>query len=84
MQTANVIHSISAILFVAAALGHIYIGTIGMEDAYETMRNGQVDESWAREHHEYWYNEVMKGQGKTTGSAASPAHASAMKEGWKL
>jgi len=84
MQTANVIHSISAILFVAASLGHIYIGTIGMEDAYETMRNGQVDETWAREHHEYWYNEVMKGQGKTTGSAASPAHASAMKEGWKL
>jgi formate dehydrogenase subunit gamma len=84
MQTANVIHSISAILFVAASLGHIYIGTIGMEDAYETMRNGQVDETWAREHHEYWYNEVMKGQGKATGSAASPAHASAMKEGWKL
>ena len=82
MQTANVIHSISAILFVAASLGHIYIGTIGMEDAYETMRSGQVDETWAKEHHEYWYNEV-KG-GRVGGRSPSTAHASAMKEGWKL
>lgn len=84
MQTANVIHAIFAILFIAASLGHIYLGTIGMEDAYESMRNGAVDETWAKEHHEYWYDEVMKGRGKATGGAASPAHASAMKEGWKL
>jgi len=83
MQMANVIHAISAVLFIAAALGHIYLGTIGMEDAYESMRNGVVDETWAKEHHEYWYNEV-KGQGKAAGGAAAPAHASAMKEGWKL
>ena len=82
MQTANVIHAITAVLFIAAALGHIYIGTIGMEDAYETMRSGQVDETWAKEHHEYWYNEV-KG-GRVGGGSPSAAHASAMKEGWKL
>ena len=83
MQTANVVHAVAAVLFVAAALGHIYLGTIGMEDAYESMRNGAVDETWAKEHHEYWYNAV-KGQAGATGGAASPAHASAMKEGWKL
>ena len=83
MQTASIVHATSAILFIAAALGHIYLGTIGMEDAYESMRNGSVDETWAKEHHEYWYNEV-KGQAKTVGGAPSAAHASAMKEGWKL
>jgi len=82
MQAANVIHAITAVLFIAAALGHIYIGTIGMEDAYETMRSGQVDETWAKEHHEYWYNDV-KG-GRVGGGSPSAAHASAMKEGWKL
>ncbi len=56
-----------------------------MEDAYESMRNGVVDETWAKEHHEYWYDEVMKGQGKSAvGGSPSAAHASAMKEGWKL
>jgi formate dehydrogenase subunit gamma len=83
MQLANIIHSVSAVLFIAAALGHIYIGTIGMEDAYESMRNGVVDETWAKEHHEYWYNEV-KGQGKSAGGVPLAARASAMKEGWKL
>ena len=83
MQMASIVHAISAILFIAASLGHIYLGTIGMEDAYESMRNGSVDETWAKEHHEYWYNEV-KGQAKAVGGAPSAAHASAMKEGWKL
>lgn len=83
MQIANIIHASSAALFIAASLGHIYLGTIGMEGAYESMRNGAVDETWAKEHHEYWYNEV-KGQGRPAGGAPSAAHASAMKEGWKL
>lgn len=60
MQTANIIHAIGAILFICLSLGHIYIGTIGMEGALESMRSGYVDETWAREHHEYWYNEVKQ------------------------
>ena len=35
----------------------IYLGTVGMEGAYKAMRNGYVDETWAREHHEYWWRE---------------------------
>ncbi|HUL40929.1 MAG TPA: formate dehydrogenase subunit gamma [Burkholderiales bacterium] len=62
MQQANVIHAIAAVLFVAASLGHIYMGTIGVEGAYESMRNGTVDETWAKEHHELWYNDIKSGK----------------------
>jgi formate dehydrogenase subunit gamma len=83
MQQANVIHAIAAVLFMAVSLGHIYLGTIGMDGAYDSMRHGTVDETWAKEHHEYWYNEV-KGQAGAAGGSPSAVHASAMKEGWKL
>jgi len=83
MQQANVIHAISAVLVIGFSLGHIYMGTVGVEGAYQNMRTGLTDETWAKEHHEYWYNEV-KGQAKPAGGAPSAVHASAMKEGWKL
>ena len=54
MQVAQVVHSIVAVLFVAAMLAHIYIGTIGMEGAFEAMGTGTVDVNWAREHHSLW------------------------------
>ena len=62
MQQANIVHAIGAILFIALALSHIYIGTIGAEGAYEAMRHGLVDEAWAKEHHEIWYEEVKAGK----------------------
>jgi formate dehydrogenase subunit gamma len=62
MQTANVIHLIAAVLFIAASFGHIYVGTIGMVGAYRSMRDGYVDEAWAKEHHELWYEEVRQGK----------------------
>jgi formate dehydrogenase subunit gamma len=54
MQGAQMIHSIVAVLFVAAMLAHIYIGTIGMEGAFEAMGSGTVDANWAKEHHSLW------------------------------
>jgi len=54
MQLAQTVHAIIAVLFVAAMLGHIYIGTIGMEGAFEAMGEGTVDVNWAREHHALW------------------------------
>ena len=54
MQLAQIIHGIVALLFVAAMLGHIYIGTIGMEGAFEAMGTGEVDVNWAKEHHSLW------------------------------
>jgi formate dehydrogenase subunit gamma len=56
MQTANLIHGIAAGLVTAFALGHIYIGSVGMEGALDAMKTGYVDEAWAKEHHEYWYD----------------------------
>ncbi|MEP7261901.1 MAG: formate dehydrogenase subunit gamma, partial [Usitatibacter sp.] len=62
MQQANVIHAIAAVLFISGALGHSYLGTIGMEGAYRGMRDGFVDETWARQHHELWFEEVKAGK----------------------
>ena len=62
MQQSNVIHAIAALLFIAGSFGHIYIGTIGMEGAYRSMRDGYVDEEWAREHHRLWYEDVKQGK----------------------
>ena len=57
MQLAQVVHGTVAVLFVAAMLGHIYIGTIGMEGAFEAMGTGTVDENWAKQHHSLWLAE---------------------------
>ncbi|MEO8739085.1 MAG: formate dehydrogenase subunit gamma [Casimicrobiaceae bacterium] len=62
MQWAHVFHSVGGILFMTGALGHIYMGTIGMVGAYDAMRTGYVDEAWAREHHLYWYNDIKAGK----------------------
>ncbi|PZP61179.1 MAG: hypothetical protein DI596_05220 [Azospira oryzae] len=70
MQLANVIHAIGALLYMAFGLGHIYLGTIGVQGAYHSMRyDGMVDEAWAKAHHEYWYEEV-KAQQKGSVQAA--------------
>src|SRR6202035_4695490 len=37
MQLAQVVHAVVAVLFVALILGHIYIGTLGIEGAFEAM-----------------------------------------------
>lgn len=61
MQIANMVHAVATVLMMAMFIGHIYIGTIGMEGAYKGMKTGYVDETWAREHHEYWYDDVKAG-----------------------
>jgi formate dehydrogenase subunit gamma len=75
MQQSNMIHAIAAILFMSASLGHIYLGTLGMEGAYRSMREGYVDEQWAREHHALWYEEVKQGKRpeKIVAAGAQPA-----------
>jgi formate dehydrogenase subunit gamma len=57
MQAAQIAHAIVAVLFIAAMIGHIYIGTIGMEGAFEAMGTGTVDLNWAKEHHDLWLEE---------------------------
>jgi formate dehydrogenase subunit gamma len=61
MQMANYLHIGGATLYIAAAMGHIYIGTVGTPGAYDAMRQGHVDENWARTHHALWYEDVKSG-----------------------
>ena len=73
MQNAQMVHAVVAMLFIAVMLGHIYIGTIGMEGAFEAMGEGTVDVNWAKEHHSLW----LKEEGARSGSAVPPRHSSA-------
>ncbi|HWQ39724.1 MAG TPA: formate dehydrogenase subunit gamma [Burkholderiales bacterium] len=75
MQVANIVHGIGALLFVLASFGHIYMGTIGTEGAYEGMKTGFVDEIWAKEHHELWYREVKAGARATAATPVQRAGA---------
>jgi formate dehydrogenase subunit gamma len=59
MQVAQIVHGVVALLFVAVMLAHIYIGTIGMQGAFEGMWDGTVDLNWAKEHHRLWVEKEM-------------------------
>ena len=61
MQIAQMVHGVATTLMVAMFIAHIYIGTLGMEGAYGGMKTGYVDETWAKEHHEFWYDDVKAG-----------------------
>lgn len=60
MQIAQLVHAIAGILMVAVILGHIYIGTVGMEGAFDAMGSGQVDTNWAKEHHSLWARDAAR------------------------
>jgi len=74
MQDAWAVHVIAALIYIAMSLGHIYMGTIGVEGSYRAMRDGEVDETWAKEHHAIWYDEVKAGRPTAAGGAV-PAGA---------
>lgn len=74
MQVAHMVHATAASLMIAMFLLHIYLGTIGMRGAYRAMRDGTVDEAWAREHHAYWHDDIRAGKipAQRTPEAARP------------
>jgi formate dehydrogenase subunit gamma len=74
MQLSTTIHAIVGVLFVAAMLAHIYIGTIGMEGAFEAMGTGTVDVNWARQHHRLWLEQEAAVTGPNE-SQRQPRHA---------
>jgi len=80
MQEAWIWHAVAALIYIALSLGHIYLGTLGVEGAYQAMRTGYVDEVWAKEHHEIWYNDVKSGRRREAPGGAVPAGAPHMKE----
>ncbi|MBI3433561.1 MAG: formate dehydrogenase subunit gamma [Proteobacteria bacterium] len=69
MQTAQMIHGIVAVLFVAVMLAHIYIGSLGMEGAFSAMGSGEVDVNWAKDHHSLW---VEKEQARKEAAPSQP------------
>jgi formate dehydrogenase subunit gamma len=62
MQMAHMVHSASNLLMLVVFMGHIYLGTLGTEGALEGMQTGYVDETWAKEHHALWYDQVKEGR----------------------
>jgi formate dehydrogenase subunit gamma len=73
MQIAQVVHAVVAVLFVAVIIAHIYIGTLGMEGAFEAMGTGEVDLNWAKEHHDRWLDETLAKERSAVGSGQPPA-----------
>ena len=80
MQYSQAWHLIVAFLFMAIILAHIYLGSVGMEGAFDAMGSGEVELQWAREHHGLWVEEVEQAQAAargdgpdTSGGSASPA-----------
>jgi formate dehydrogenase subunit gamma len=73
MQLAQGVHAVVAILFVALILGHIYIGTLGMEGAFEAMGSGEVDLNWAKEHHDLWLAQQVAKERRQGEPSATPA-----------
>jgi formate dehydrogenase subunit gamma len=73
MQIAQGLHAVVAVLFIALILGHIYIGTLGMEGAFEAMGTGEVDLNWAKEHHDLWLAQKLANKDRQRQPSATPA-----------
>jgi len=75
MQAAQMVHAVIAVLFVAVILAHIYIGTLGMEGAFEAMATGEVDMNWAKEHHDQWFEAMLRERSAVSSGQTPPTPA---------
>ena len=73
MQYAQAWHAIVAFAMMCIILAHIYIGSVGMEGAYDAMGSGEVDEAWARQHHSLWLEDMQREQAQQEAAEATPA-----------
>jgi len=73
MELAEIFHGVIGVLFVALIIAHIYLGTLGMEGAFEAMSEGSVDINWAKEHHNLWVEEEMARGANDPKAMARPA-----------
>ena len=78
MQLSQLIHTGASLVLIALIIAHIYIGTIGMEGAIDAMWSGNVDETWAREHHSLWV-EKLASEEKSAPTVADTVPAEANK-----
>lgn len=61
LQVSQLLHATAAVLLIAGAMGHIYLGSVGTEGTIDGMITGCVDENWARQHHDLWLEALRKG-----------------------
>lgn len=73
LQFWNSVHGIVGLVMLAAILAHIYIGSVGMEGAFEAMGSGEVDINWAKEHHSLWVADEIKKGHVPAGGRLQPA-----------
>jgi len=73
MQLAQTLHGVVSVVLIAIMIAHIYIGSVGMEGAFDAMGSGEVDLNWAKEHHSLWVAETQGKGGGVAGSRAQPA-----------
>lgn len=60
MQIANIVHAAASVLWVAIMLGHMYLGSVGVEGAFDAMWKGEVSEEWAKQHHDLWHADISR------------------------
>ena len=56
-QLQQVWHGIVGLVLIVMIIAHIYIGSLGMQGAFDAMNSGEVDRNWAKEHHGLWVEE---------------------------
>src|SRR3546814_5006963 len=76
MQVAQYFHATVGMVMIAVILAHIYIGTLGMEGAYRAMGSGEVDLTWAKEHHSVWVEQERAKAEDERATARSEEHTS--------
>lgn len=61
MRIAVMLHSISAVVLIAATIMHVY-AVIWVKGTARAMTRGTVSEGWAKVNHALWHQEMTKGR----------------------
>jgi len=81
MQIASITHAVTSLIWLGLMLGHIYLGSVGVEGALDGMSTGRVDENWAKQHHSRWYEQTRQEGTETQTSDAGAADGGAAARG---
>ena len=60
LRAAVLLHSVAAVVLVAATIMHVY-AAIWVKGTVRAMTRGTVSESWAKANHPLWHREMTKG-----------------------
>ncbi len=80
MQLSQILHAIFSVIWIAVALGHIYLGVWGAPGTLDGMVTGEVSEEWMRKHHDLWL-EHMQARGARGQVSATSAPGAAEPSG---